>query len=273
VPTVEQRLTSLENLLKNNTYGSALKWRASNMNVTQASDITSNLGSMNAGNWELGQALGRRIVISDIDHGIIDYDEMNRPYKRETYTTVYYRLGLAGVPGIDYNGTTGSPEIDGRCNLDDTIPFKALDFSTVTSGFVYDKTTGRIVSLGMQTVDGKETASYNTNNILLSWANDDKTTNANISVGESGLSLGGTGRVAIAPLFKDGEADSTLYTDYDRVVVAGGYFQFMASPNNNLWPSRPTSAGNFTICPNATTGLLEVKLNGAWYTINTTAVT
>ncbi len=273
MPTVEQRLTVLENMLKNNTMGSMLKWRPANLNVPLLSDVSTNIGHANAGDWELGQALGRRIVISDIDKGIIDYDEKNRPYKRETYATVYFRLGLADTPGIDYNGTTTSVEIDGRCNLDDTIPFKALDCSTVTSGFVYDKATQRIVSIGMKTVDGNQSADYSTDHMTFEWSDGENTSGASFDVRQSGLSIQGAGEVAISPLPVGGEADNTFYIDYNKTVIAGGWLQFTAGPTSGLYPQRPASAENFAMYGNPTTGKMEIKLGGVWHTIDTTVIT
>jgi hypothetical protein len=127
MPTVEQRLTALENMLKNNTMGSMLKWRPANLNVAQWSDVSPDIGHITAGDMELGQSTGRRIVFSDIDHGMLDYDEHNRIYKRETYITDYFRLGLPEHAGIDYNGVTEEVEIDGRCNLPLTIPVGSLN--------------------------------------------------------------------------------------------------------------------------------------------------
>ncbi len=132
MPTVEQRLVALENMLKNNTMGSMLKWRAANLNIAEWSDVSKDIGHITAGDMELGQAVGRRIVFSDIDHGMIDYDEHNRPYKRETYTTDYFRLGLAEHPGIDYNGVTEEVEIDGRCILPGTIHIDAFALGIIS---------------------------------------------------------------------------------------------------------------------------------------------
>jgi hypothetical protein len=273
MPTVEQRLTSLENMLKNNTFGSMLKWRAANLNVPQWSDVSPDVGHVTAGDWTLGKDVERRIVISDIDHGIIDYDELNRIYKRETYSTVYFRLGLPEHWGIDYNGVTQEVEIDGRCNLDDTIPFKALDFSTVLSGFVYDKGTGRVVSLGMKSVDGYTSSSYGTDTLTMSWSDDESTADMLMSISEGGLNLQGTGGVTIAPIAAEGEADSTLVARYDRVTIEGGWLQFAAGPRSGLYPQRPASAENLSLYANPNTGELEFKSGGVWYTLNKTAVT
>jgi hypothetical protein len=125
----------------------------------------------------------------------------------------------------------------------------------------------------MQTVDGAETATLNTHSLALSWANDENNASALISVGQAGLGLEGTGTVMIFPSAEEGQPDNTLGVYFERTVVAGGWLQFSAGPRSGIWPYRPATAEDFSFCPNVTTGNIEMKVGGVWYTLNKTAVT
>jgi len=147
MPTVEQRLATLEQYFADALSGGHPRWRAKHTNISELSEISKDIGSVESGGGVFGQLLQRHVEFGDGDtDGFATFDEQNRPFWRTTYSTDYWVLGLADHWQIWYDKDTGNAAVNGRCNQVDSIPADRLaldDFATAfLSNDYFETTTG-----------------------------------------------------------------------------------------------------------------------------------